>query len=142
MQWRRGEAVASRAFGVAAVVFLFALVSLLVRQAFAGGVLDLDEVPVINAERYAYSLSWVVLGVALLAAGVWRGSLVLRYASLAVMLLAVGKVFALDAAQLRDLWRVLSFLGLGLSLLVLGYVYQRFVFAVKAGSPAGAGSES
>ncbi len=133
---RRGEASAARAFTAAAVVLLFALVSLQVRQAFVGSVLDLDAAGVTSAEHYTYSASWIVLGLALLAVGVWRRSLVLRYASLAVMLLAVGKVFVLDAAQLRDLWRVLSFLGLGVSLLVLGYVYQRFVFSRPAGAAA------
>jgi len=28
----------------------------------------------------------------------------------------------------QDLWRVFSFLGLGVSLLALAWVYQRFVF--------------
>lgn len=56
----------------------------------------------------------------------------LRWASLAVMLLAVGKVFLLDTARLRDLYRVFSLLGLGLSLLLLAFLYQRFVFAHPA----------
>ena len=47
---------------------------------------------------------------------------------LAVMLLAVGKVFLYDTANLADLYRVFSFLGLGVSLLLLAWVYQRFVF--------------
>ena len=46
------------------------------------------------------------------ALGLVTGSASLRYGSLAVMLVAVAKV-ALDTAQLRDLWRVLSLLGLG-----------------------------
>ena len=53
----------------------------------------------------------------------------LRYASLLVMLLAVGKVFLFDTAQLKDLYRVVSFLGLGVSLMLLAYLYNRFVFA-------------
>ena len=36
------------------------------------------------------------------------------------MALAVGKVFLYDTAHLTDLYRVLSFLGLGLSLLLPG----------------------
>ena len=56
----------------------------------------------------------------------------LRYASLAVMLLVIAKVFLYDMANLSDLWRVLSFLGLGVSLLALTWVYQRFVFREDA----------
>jgi uncharacterized membrane protein len=55
-----------------------------------------------------------------------------RYASLGVMLLAVVKVFLFDTASLGDLYRVLSFLGLGLSLIVLGWLYQKFVFRQEA----------
>jgi uncharacterized membrane protein len=52
----------------------------------------------------------------------------LRWASLVVVVLAMGKVFLLDAAVLTGLYRVASFLGLGLSLMAIGYVYQRVLF--------------
>jgi uncharacterized membrane protein len=52
----------------------------------------------------------------------------LRFASLAVMLATVSKVFLIDAGNLTGLYRVFSFLGLGLSLLGLSYFYSRFVF--------------
>jgi uncharacterized membrane protein len=52
----------------------------------------------------------------------------MRYASLAILLLTVTKVFLLDAGNLTGLLRVFSFLGLGLSLLGISYFYGRFVF--------------
>jgi len=56
--------------------------------------------------------------------------------SLALLLaLAAVKVFFSDTAHLDNLYRVLSFLGLGASLLVLGFVYQRFVFRAKPPDP-------
>ncbi|HKV07304.1 MAG TPA: DUF2339 domain-containing protein, partial [Thermoanaerobaculia bacterium] len=84
------------------------------------------------AERYSYSAAWVLLGVLLLALGVLGKGKTLRYASLAVMMLAVAKVFLYDTANLSDLYRVFSFLGLGASLLLLAWVYQRFVFRETA----------
>jgi uncharacterized membrane protein len=48
------------------------------------------------------------------------------------MLAAVSKVFLYDMAALVGLYRVFSFLGLGASLLLLAYLYQRFVFRVPA----------
>jgi uncharacterized membrane protein len=36
-------------------------------------------------------------------------------------------VFAVDMSDLAGLWRVLSFLALGLALIGLGVVYRRFV---------------
>jgi uncharacterized membrane protein len=110
----------------AALLLGFAWISLTVRQLFHGTFLDTG--PAGAAERYAYSAAWVLYGVALLLTGIARRGPILRYGSLAVMLLAVAKVFLYDTARLSDLYRVLSFLGLGASLLLLGFLYQRFVF--------------
>jgi uncharacterized membrane protein len=115
--------------GAAALLFVFIGVTLEVRQFFRGTHLSyLYTGDASLAERYAYSLAWVLLGVVLLAAGIVTHGRLLRYASLAVMLIAVAKVFLYDMSNLSGLYRVFSFLGLGLSLLLLGYVYQRFVF--------------
>ena len=51
------------------------------------------------------------------------------------MLLAVGKVFLVDAAGLEGLLRVASFMALGFSLIGIGWVYSRQL-AVRR--PAGA----
>jgi uncharacterized membrane protein len=111
---------------ILSLVLGFAFVTLELRQWFHGSRLDLGDVS--NAETYAYSVGWILYGVALLAAGIVKGGAALRYASLAVIVLAVGKVFLVDAAALTGLYRVASFLGLGISLLAIGYAYQRFVF--------------
>lgn len=110
---------------------VFVLATLTVRQIFHGARLDVGALT--TAENYAYSLAWVLLGSTLLVIGVQTGSRLARWASLPIMLLTVSKVFLFDIAAINDLFRVLSFLGLGLSLVALGWVYQRFVFA---GRPA------
>ncbi|HEX6201762.1 MAG TPA: DUF2339 domain-containing protein, partial [Thermoanaerobaculia bacterium] len=123
-----------RAAGVGSLVLVFLLVTLEVRQAFHGSYLDAGAAT--HGEQYAYSAAWVLLGTVLLAAAIARrGSRALRLASLAVMALAVGKVFLYDTAHLTDLYRVLSFLGLGLSLLLLAWIYQRFVFRDEPAPP-------
>ncbi len=114
-----------------AMTLAFGVITLLVRQAFVGPYLTLESQGFAPAEWYAYSLAWLVLGGALLAAGVMTGRPSLRYGSLAVLLLAVGKVFLLDTRHLDGLLRAGSFLGLGLTLMALGLVYQRFVFGTK-----------
>jgi uncharacterized membrane protein len=114
------------ALGVLALVMGFAFVSLETRQWFQGPVLSGYELG--DAENYAYSAVWLLYGVALLIAGILRGGRALRYASMAVIMLTVSKVFLLDAAGLSGLYRVASFLGLGICLIGIGYVYQRYVF--------------
>lgn len=132
------DAVGSRAAAVVSLLGAWALITLEVRQAFHGARLDAGEAG--NAELYAYSAAWILFGVALLASGVVSRSLTLRWASLVVMLAAVLKVFLWDLSELKDLYRVFSLLGLGASLLLLAFVYQRFVFRrVGGGAPGGAG---
>jgi uncharacterized membrane protein len=98
-------------------------------QAFQGTHLDTGTAS--NAEQWAYSISWIGLGLALLAFGILGRSQLARFASLALMFLAVGKVFLYDMAALQDFYRILSFLGLGASLMLLAGLYQRFVFRAE-----------
>jgi uncharacterized membrane protein len=127
---RRGSWKLPVALTTTSLILVFLLVTLEIRQAFHGTWLDVGESTV--AERYAYSAAWILFGAALLVAGIASKGKALRYASLAVMLLSVGKVFLYDTSNLSDLYRVFSFLGLGMSLLALAWVYQRFVFRESA----------
>jgi uncharacterized membrane protein len=106
------------------------LVTLEVRQAFHGSVLAGGGT--VPAEMYAYSLAWILFAAALTVAGLALRSRLLGYGSALFMGLAVVKVFVLDTASLGGLYRVLSLLALGISLLALAYVYQRFVFRLIA----------
>jgi len=115
----------------------FALVlvylTLEVRHAFQGSVL-LDH-HASDLEYYAYSMVWLLFAGALLAPGILLGNATLRYASLGVLMLTVIKVFIGDMSDLTGLTRVASFLLLGLSLVGIGWLYQRFVFPLDR-SPA------
>ncbi len=109
-----------------ALLFGFAWVTLEVRHLFRGG--DLATGGASPAERFAYSAAWAVLATLLLVLGVARRLRGLRLAALSVMLLVVLKVFLVDASGLTGLYRVASFLGLGACLLLLAWLYQRYVF--------------
>ena len=41
-------------------------------------------------------------------------------------MLTVGKVFLYDLSALKGIYRVLSFLGLGIALILVSLLYQRF----------------
>jgi uncharacterized membrane protein len=123
---RRGSRKLPAVLTLTVLILAFLLLTLEIRQAFHGTWLDVGLSSV--AERYSYSAAWILFGAALLVLGILRRGKALRYASLAVMLLSVVKVFLYDTSNLSDLYRVFSFLGLGVSLLALAWVYQRFVF--------------
>ncbi len=132
---RRGQTRLASAVGGAALVFGFVYLSLEVTRAFRGSVLL--AVDLSDGEMYTYSAMWLLYGIGLLALGLWLGLASLRYAALAMVGLTILKVFLYDMAALAGVLRVLSFLGLGLSLLGLAWVYQRFVLGVARRSTAG-----
>lgn len=74
---------------------------------------------------------WAALGFIALVAGLARRKREVRLAGLGILGLAVGKVFAVDLAKLDSIWRVGSFLGLGLLLLAAAFAYQRSRAASK-----------
>lgn len=120
--------------GLAALVLFFVYLSLEVRRAFQGPVLAGG--PVADSELYGYSAVWLVYALALLAAALWSRVAALRYASLALLVLTVAKVFLVDMAALAGLYRVASFLGLGLTLVGIGYLYQHYVLPRPAAEKA------
>ena len=73
------------------------------------------------------SFAWGLYAVTLLVLGLLRRERGLRVVSLGFLMLTVGKVFVYDLAQLSGLYRILSFLALGVSLIVVSLLYQRFV---------------
>ena len=118
----RGLAMAAAVLGL---VLVFAYLTLEVRHAFHGAILRGG--PTTDAEWYSYSVVWLVYAGSLLALGFLRRDARLRHAALAIVALTVVKVFVWDMAELTGLYRAASFLGLGLSLVGIGYLYQRFV---------------
>ncbi len=117
------------------VLAAFTYVSLAVRHAFHPDAMGVSDAPVTDAELWAFSGAWLAFGLALMAIGIITARKPLRLTALAIVGLAAAKVFLVDMAGLVGLWRVLSFLGLGLTLIALGAVYRAFV-ATPAATPA------
>ncbi len=119
----RGAAVLSRIAGIAAVAIAFLYLSLEVRHLFQGG--SLDRGGVSDGEWYAYSAAWLAYGAALLAIGIVARDVRLRLAGLVVGAVVAVKAFGFDMAALTGLYRAASFLGLGISLFGIAWLYQR-----------------
>lgn len=120
---------------IAAYLLLFVGVTMLVKHAFQGGVMVVETLS--NQEDYAYSAAWLVLAIATLIGGIVYRRPYARYASLAVLIVVVVKVFVFDMSGLTGLWRVASLFGLGICLIGIGWIYQRFVFAPAPDSDMG-----
>lgn len=113
---------------LAAVAAGFVYVNLVVFDIYVDGehlVIPSDRMP---ARDLTLSLTWAVYGLVLLVAGVRSRSRGLRGLSLLLVLVTVGKVFLYDLGALEDLYRVASLAGLAVSLILISFAYQRFVF--------------
>ncbi len=115
-QWQRVS-------GVIAALSVLIFVSIEVRHIWHGE-LDISQ-PVLAGELYTYSMVWLALAIIGSLLSVRYRSRELYRASMVFLMVVVGKIFLIDTAGLSSLWRVASFLGLGLSLLGLSYFHQK-----------------
>ncbi len=80
------------------------------------------------------SVLWTIFAAAAIAWGFLRAVPAIRYAALALFGLTVFKVFLVDLSAVRTAYRILSFLILGVVLLLVSLLYQK---ARKPAAPAG-----
>jgi hypothetical protein len=71
------------------------------------------------------SVLWTLYAAAALAWGFVRSNPAVRYAALALFGLTVIKVFAVDLGAVKTAYRILSFLVLGVVLLLVSLAYQK-----------------
>jgi uncharacterized membrane protein len=112
------------ALALTGAALVFAYVTLSVRRFYHGADIS-DWKGFLQSELYTYSVVWLLLGVALLAAGYRFRSTALRIASAILVFIAVIKVFLIDMSNLEGLYRALSFFGLGVALIGIGRFYQK-----------------
>ncbi|MGF1695278.1 DUF2339 domain-containing protein [Vibrio lamellibrachiae] len=76
-------------------------------------------------EMYAYSLVWLLISIGcLLFASRYTAPLISKV-GFGILAVVVCKAFLIDMSQLTGLYRALSFLGLGISLLGVGWLFQK-----------------
>lgn len=95
-----------------------------VRQAAHG---DILTGPVGTGESTGYSAALLAISLFWLWRGISAARHDLRVAGLALLTLVTFKVFLIDAAALDGILRILSFLGLGIALIGIGWAYGRFL---------------
>lgn len=130
-------ALVYRIAAVTAIALALVYLTLEVRTIFHGPVIAGFRTT--DAEQYTYSAVWLAFGVALLLAGIALRSQPARFASAAVVILTVGKVFLYDLAGVQGFFRALSLICLGLTLMGIGWLYQRLLFPPRPRSEIAAG---
>ncbi len=98
-----------------------------VRQLVQGNLISGARIDV--GENYLYSAALLALSIGWLAIGIKSGLAILRLAGLALLTIVTLKVFLIDAAALEGVLRILSFMGLGIALIGIGWAYGRVMRA-------------
>lgn len=120
--------------GAAATLLIYA-VSLSVVATFQQNV-NLANIDDLRRQAHmALSITWAVIGGLLLGAGVMRAWPLVRWYGLGLLGLATAKVFLYDLNSLDAIYRVLSFLVLGVVLLACATIYRRLDRPAGTSSP-------
>jgi uncharacterized membrane protein len=114
----------SRGWRIAALLLTAAAVAAAVRQGAHGTLL---VGPLGSGETWGYSAAFLLLAVAWLWRGIAGERRDLRIAGLLVLTGVTLKVFLIDVAALGGLLRIVSFLGLGVALIAIGWAYGRII---------------
>lgn len=114
----------ARAARLLVVGIAFALLNLVVRLVFRGYDMrpNLTEA---SLETWAFSAVWALYGFGLLIYGAARRSNDLRGAGLAVLMIALAKIFLFDMSRLDGIIRAGSFLAVGALLLAAAVIVRR-----------------
>jgi uncharacterized membrane protein len=79
-----------------------------------------------NLQQLALSGVWLLYSVTLMVAGIWRRVQGLRIMAIILFGITIFKIFIYDLSFLETLYRIFSFVGLGVILLGVSYLYQRY----------------
>ncbi|HEY8133755.1 MAG TPA: DUF2339 domain-containing protein, partial [Thermoanaerobaculia bacterium] len=85
---------------------------------------------------FTWSALWMLYGAALMIVGFRRRNAFLRWLALILIGLTVAKVFLYDLSALVRIYRVLSFLALGVLLLAISFVYQKKWITIPEDEPS------
>jgi uncharacterized membrane protein len=79
-----------------------------------------------NLRQLLLSAGWLVYSIILMALGIWKRARMVRIEAIVLFGVSILKIFIYDLSYLDTLYRTFSFVGLGIILLAVSYLYQRF----------------
>ena len=85
-----------------------------------------------NQRNVATSIFWTTYAIILISLGILMQNPLLRKSALALFVMTTLKVFVFDLAGLATLYRVVSFMILGLVLLIASYLYFRHQGSIES----------
>ena len=129
------ESNLSRAFGLTACILLLVALSQEVSSYFKclihgskyfGPAKDTSIEGLKMAQRFTMSALWMIYSFALVAIGIFRKIRGLRIVAIILFAATILKVFLIDTSEVAQIWRIFSFIGLGIILILTSLLYQKY----------------
>ncbi len=114
------------------LVLIFGLITGEVRDYFrnqmvaTGGDAEDTLASLSNLQQLSLSGVWLVYSVVLMGSGLWKKHRGLRIAAFVLFGITILKIFLYDLSFLDTLYRIFSFIALGVVLLGVSFAYQRY----------------
>ncbi|WP_431192958.1 DUF2339 domain-containing protein [Vibrio alginolyticus] len=124
--FKRWNTLQVHRFAIASLGFLLAAIwlGMSIRQFWQTTSMMLYQ-PTSMAELFSYSVAGLLVGGLLTWRGMTQQGLMMQRVGLVVLACVALKVFLWDVSSLDGFWRAISFLGLGASLIALGWLFQK-----------------
>lgn len=116
----RYRGMALRFAGFASLLFI----TIEIRHLWQGSDIRLSN-STSDGEIYTYSVIWMLLAIPAVLIGARQQIQELYKVGMILLIIVIGKIFLIDMAGLDGLWRVASFMGLGLTLLALAWFNKK-----------------
>jgi Predicted membrane protein (DUF2339) len=120
---------ASHLLPVAGTVLLFLLLNIEIADYYAVGSTIAFRFGVTVAQDLTYTIGWLVFGMGLLAVGIYMGNRPARIAAVTLIAVTTFKCFLYDLSSLEGLHRIVSLVGLAISLALVSLALQKFVLS-------------
>ena len=79
------------------------------------------------ARDMSYTIAWALFALGLLGGGIWRQQRAARYAAIALLSIALLKLFFHDLARLEALYRIGALFAVAVIAILASFAYQRFL---------------
>jgi uncharacterized membrane protein len=79
-----------------------------------------------NTYKLGLSVLWGVYSLAMVALGIWKNNRAVRIAAMALFAITLAKLFFYDIAHLGTIAKTVVFVSLGLLLLIISFLYNKF----------------
>ncbi len=89
-----------------------------------------DRVWWVNIKQLTLSGVWLAFSTIAMVIGLWKRMRGIRIAAISVFGVTILKIFIIDLSFLTTIYRVISFLGLGVILLVISFLYQKYKYLI------------